>query len=247
MPKRAAPLNAKQLEKWKPDPERTLELIDGAVAGLRVRLAPSGETSWSLSVRIEGTRRRITLGRGLRLAEARRRAEEARATIAKGEDPAEARRARKVRHKAAALGIGTLGSVIAAYYGQGPGAALRSGATARALIERVFVDHLQRPALDVRAVELQLAIDGWRWNSSALRVAACFRPLVRWAARRGLMAKGDALEAPAQGERKQRVLTHDEVERLLRRMEWRPLCRGAVHASDRRASRRGLWRDMGRD
>ena len=124
MPKRVTPLNAKQLERWRPDPVRTLELVDGAVPGLWVRLAPSGEMSWSLNVRVQGARRRIALGRGLRLAEARRKAEEARFLIAKGEDPSEARRALVARRKAAQAGVGTLGSVIAAYYDQGPGATL---------------------------------------------------------------------------------------------------------------------------
>jgi hypothetical protein len=93
MPKRVPPLNAKRLERWRPDLHRTLELIDGAVAGLRVRLAPNGEMSWSLSARVSGIRRRIALGKGLGLAEARRKAEEARSAIANGADPAEARRA----------------------------------------------------------------------------------------------------------------------------------------------------------
>jgi hypothetical protein len=160
MPKRVAPLNAKQLERWRPDPARTLELIDGAVPGLCVRLAPNGDMAWSLNVRVQGARRRIGLGRGLRLAEARRKAEEARLLIAKGEDPSEARRASVARRKAAQVGVGTLRAVIAAYYEQGPGAAQRAGAAARALVERVFVDQLPRPALDVRTAELQLLIDG---------------------------------------------------------------------------------------
>jgi len=221
LPKRIPPLNAKQLEKWRPDPDRTLEKIDGAVAGLRVRLAPSGEMSWSLSTRIEGTRRRVGLGKGLKLAEARRRAEEARTRIATGEDPAEARRALRSRRKAAAQGFGTLGSVVAAYYESGPGAALRSGKAARALVERVFADHLSRPAVDVRSGELQVAIDAWRSKSSAMRVAACFRPLVRWACKRGLMTKGDALEAPTQGSPRQRVLCREEVRQLLQALGWR--------------------------
>jgi integrase len=216
MPKRATPLNAKQLEKWRPDPRQTLELIDGAVAGLRVRLSPHGDTSWSLSTHVDGMRRRIALGKGLGLAEARRKAEAARSAIAKGEDPAEARRALRARRKAATHGVGTLGSVVAAYYEHGPGSALRSGAAARAVVERVFASHLPRPAIDVRPAELQLAVDAWRSKSSALRVAACFRPLVRWACKRGLMTKGDPLEAPTQGKPKQRVLTRDEVARLLR-------------------------------
>ena len=216
MPKRATPLNAKQLEKWRPDPRQTLELIDGAVAGLRVRLSPHGEMSWSLSTYVDGKRRRIALGRGLGLAEARRKGEAARSAIAKGEDPAEARRALRARRKAATHGVGTLGSVVAAYYEHGPGSALRSGAAARALVERVFANHLLRPAIDVRPAELQLAVDAWRSKSSALRVAACFRPLVRWGCKRGLMPKGDPLEAPPQGKPKQKILAREEVGRLLR-------------------------------
>jgi integrase len=222
VPKRIAPLNAKQLEKWRPDPVRTLERADGAVPGLWVRLAPNGEMSWSLNVRVQGERRRIGLGRGLKLAEARRKAEEARLSIAKGEDPSEARRASVARRKAAQAGVGTLGSVVAAYYEQGPGAALRSGASARSLIERVFVDQLSRPALDVRNAELQLLIDGWRSKTSAFRAAACFRPLVRWASKRGLMAKGDTLEAPTHGETKQRALSRDEIGPFLRELSGRP-------------------------
>jgi integrase len=222
MPKRVNPLNAKQLEKWKPSPDRTLELVDGAVPGLRVRLAPNGEVSWSMNLRVQGTRRRIAIGRGLKLAEARRKAEEARLSIGRGEDPSEPRRAEMGRCKAAQAGVGTLGSVIAAYYDQGPGAALRSGAAQRALIERVFIDFLPRPALDVRLPDLQLAIDGWRSKSSAKHSAAYFRPLARWAAKRGLMAKGDPLEAPRQAAVKQRALTRDEVGALLRALCSRP-------------------------
>ena len=216
MPKRAAPLNAKQLEKWRPDPRRTLEKVDGAIAGLRVRLAPNGKVSWSLSARIEGQRRRIPLGKGLGLAEARRKAEETRAAISNGENPTEARRALSTRRRAASQGVGTLGSIIAAYYEQGPGAALRSGAAARALIERVFVRHLSRPAVDVRSADLQLDVDAWRSKSSGRHCAAYFRPIARWACKRDLMTKGDLLEAPTQRMSKQRVLTRDEVGRLVR-------------------------------
>ena len=69
---------------------------------------------------------------------------------------------------------------------------------------------------------MQLLIDGWRSKSSGRHCAAYFRPLMRWAAKRGLMAKGDALEAPTQGEKKQRALSHDEIGRLLRDLNGRP-------------------------
>jgi hypothetical protein len=87
MPKRVAPLNAKQIEKWRPDPSRLLELVDGAVPGLRVRLTPNGTMTWSLLVRVNDERRRLNLGEGLGLAEARRKAEDARRQIAGGRRP----------------------------------------------------------------------------------------------------------------------------------------------------------------
>jgi integrase len=178
--------------------------------------------SWSLNVRVRGARRRLALGRGLRLAEARKAAEEARSAIGRGEDPGEARRRARERSKAAAQGIGTLGAVVRAYYEQGPGASLRSGDAARALIERVFADQLMLASLDIRTTELQLLIDGWRSKSTASRVAACFRPVMRWAARRGLMVKGDSLEAPPQAPAEQRALSRDEVAHLMRILRDRP-------------------------
>src|SRR6478609_3890938 len=84
MPRRVKPLNAKQVAAWRPDPIRTLELPDGALPGLWVRLTPSGDISWSLNVRVHGVRRRIAVGRKLGLAEARRRAEALRVEIASG-------------------------------------------------------------------------------------------------------------------------------------------------------------------
>ena len=219
MPKRAKPLSAQQLKTWRRHSERTLERIDGAVPGLRARLAPHGPIAWSLSLRVEGVRQRIAVGKGLGLAEARREAEQIRAAIARGEDPTGGRRARKARRKAAAQGIGTLGSIIAAYYEQGPGANLRSGAASRALIERAFFRHLARPAIDVRSAELQLAVDGCRSKSTAKRVATSFQPIVRWAAKRGLMTKGEPLETPTQGAPKQRVLARREVVALLQALD----------------------------
>lgn len=221
MPKRVAALNAKQIARWKPDPPRTLELVDGAVPGLRVRLTPNGAMTWSLSARINGTRRRIGIGESLGLAEARRRAEEARSRIARGDDPTADRTAARERRKAADKGIGTLGSVIAAYYEKGDGASLKAGKSARALIERIFADQLLRPSLDVTTPELQLLIDGWRSKSSARHCAAYFRPVARWASKRGFMTKGDALEAPAKsGEVKRLVLKEGEVGQLLRELGW---------------------------
>ena len=220
MPKRPPPLNSKLLEKWRPDPSRTLEQADGLVPGLRVRISPSGVITWSLTSWIDGTRRRISLGEGLGLAEARRVAQFAKRQIADGIDPAAAKVTSRERRKAAKRGEGTLGSVIIAYFSVGPGKELRSAAAAQALIEMVFAYHLKSPALDIRPAQLQLAADAWRSASTAARAVAFFRPLAAWAFKRELLVKGfNELEMPSisskDGEINQRVLSLDEIKKLL--------------------------------
>jgi hypothetical protein len=71
MAKRVPPLSAVTLTKFKPDPIKVLELVDGAVPGLRVRITPAGTRSWSLNIRAQGKMRRFDVGRSLGLAEAR--------------------------------------------------------------------------------------------------------------------------------------------------------------------------------
>ena len=88
------------------------------------------------------------------------------------------------------------------------------------MIERVFADHLSRPALDVTPAQLQLTIDAYRSKSSAQHAAVYFGPVMRWAAKRGLMVKGDPLEAPRQVLVRQRMLTHNEAGRLWGELGW---------------------------
>ena len=202
-----------------------MELVDGAVPGLRVRLTPNGTMTWSLLVRVNDERRRLNLGEELGLAEAAERLKTPgdRSRRASTRLP---RRRPPGRRKAAAEGHGTLGSVIAGYFGAGTGKDLRSGKAARAVIEVVFAEHLSRPSLDVRPGQLQIAADSWRSQSTAARAVAFFRPLATWAQKRELVVKGfDDLEMPALAddgvETGQHVLSSDEVEKLLRALGWR--------------------------
>lgn len=111
MPRRAKPLNAKQVERIKPGEE----LVDGDVPGLRARLTADG-IAWSLNVNVGGVRRRIPVGRGIGLAEARKRAKAMRQDIADGTDPAAEREAQRYRQKEAAQGRGTLQRALDAYF-----------------------------------------------------------------------------------------------------------------------------------
>jgi integrase len=213
MPKRVAPLNAMQVEKIKPGEE----LIDGGVPGLRVARTAAG-LSWGLSVRVKGARRWIRVGVGIGLAEARRRAERLRQDIADGKDPASEHAAAKQRQKDAVKGLGTLRDVVDTYFDHRP--ELRSAATQRKALMPVFKDWLGKPALDLTPPLAQLAVDKWARTRSATlasRAVTYFKPLAKWAARRGLMKNGfGELERPAQAAKKQLVLSQSDVGKLLR-------------------------------
>jgi integrase len=213
MPKRVAPLNAMQVERIKPGEE----LIDGSVPGLRVTRTAAG-LSWGLSVRVKGARRWIKVGVGIGLAEARRRAERLRQDIAEGKDPAEEHAAIKQRQRDAIKGLGTLRSVTDAYFEHRP--ELRSAATQRKALMPVFKDYLDKPAVDLTPSLAQLAVDKWARTRSATlasRAVTYFKPLAKWAARRGLMNSGfGELERPAQAAKKQLILSQADVGVLLR-------------------------------
>lgn len=212
-------LNARQFAAWC-SAKGADELIDGAVPGLRVRRGLSGEVSWSLSVRLNGERRRIAIGTGLGLAEARVKAEEARRQVKVGVDPNAARREALARAQAAKTGLGTLGGVVETYFSTGDGKDLRSAKVQEDHLRTVFAVLLCRPALDVSAADLQTAILAWSKRSvrAAQLASAYMRPVARWAEGLGLMKAGtDGLRAPKRRTAvKQAVLTAQETGALLR-------------------------------
>jgi hypothetical protein len=50
MPKRVPPLSVRTLGSVRPG-DKPIELVDGYVPGLRVRVLPSGTRAWSLNIR----------------------------------------------------------------------------------------------------------------------------------------------------------------------------------------------------
>lgn len=199
MPKRIQPLTAKGLDAVRPRDGEVIELGDGHLPGLRVRISVGGRF-WSLNIRTtNGERRRFDVGDNLSLAEARRRAEILKQAIKQGGDPTGDRRDARQRLKNAKAGIGTFGSVIEAYFDRGEGGSLRTKDNQVALIRHVFVKHLDRPATELTVRELQLAADAHPSASSAGRAIGYLKPLARWAAKRGLLQRGfHELEKPAE-------------------------------------------------
>src|SRR5690606_1138213 len=108
----------------RPHPTKAVELVDGAVSGLRLRILPSGKKTWSLAMRANGVMRRVEVGSGLGLSEARTKAEDLRRKIKEGADPTAEKRTARLKALSALEGVGTFGSVIDAYFISGNGAGL---------------------------------------------------------------------------------------------------------------------------
>jgi integrase len=215
MAKRVPALSSLQVTRARPHPTKTLELVDGAVAGLRLRIMPSGKKSWSLAMRANGVMRRFDVGSGLGLAEARAKAEKLRRKIKDGADPTADKRT--ARHKAlsALEGVGTLGSVIDAYFTAGNGAYLKTGEAQRRHLMTFFAQLLGKPAIDIRSAQLQLIVDAHAARTTAARAAAYLAPVLKWARKRDLMTGPFELEKPIVNPPRQRVLDEDELRKLL--------------------------------
>jgi integrase len=212
MPKRVPPLSAKTLANIRPG-GHPIELVDGYVPGLRVRVFPSGTRSWSLNIRdSQGIRRRFDLGANLSLATARRKAEDLRKAVRDGADPTAERRAARKRARAARDGVGTLAALVDAYFNTGPGAQLRRAQQAQKLIKAVFAKALSIPLLDLRRSSMQLLADEWASLHSAALAIRSLRPCLKWAEKRDIVQPGLwDLEPPVASSRRERVLTKDEI------------------------------------
>lgn len=215
MAKRVPALTAVAFAKIKPDPTKTIELVDGAVAGLRLRVTPTGSKTWSLNIRANGVMRRFDVGKELGLADARKRATALRQQINDGGDPTAEKREQRSTAVSAKLGIGTFEAVIDAYFADGNGAGLKSKAEQAKRIKQVLAAHLKRPAKDITSSDLQRAVDAYGAKVAAARAVGYVKPLVKWALKRGLMQGVFDIEKPMQDAPKQRVLTDDDLASLL--------------------------------
>ena len=97
-PKQKRITSARQVETLRPSDKRQ-ELRDGEVKGLILRITPAGDKSWSVlySRQPDGKKRRITIGPfpAISLEKARREALTILANIARGEDPAGEKQAKR--------------------------------------------------------------------------------------------------------------------------------------------------------
>jgi integrase len=199
------------------------ELSDATCPGLRVRLAPTGVKTWALHYRDrELNMRREVLGEypQMGISEARAAARKLHVEIKSGgADPAKERQRFRIIGKNAKEGIGTLKALLDVYEGKGkPGSKLKSWKQGRHAIENVFEKHLSRPLATMTAAELQITADAHKAEYSASLAVRCLRPILDWASvsSRGYAPRGlIEIHPPATVQRRERVLTADELRALL--------------------------------
>lgn len=211
MAKRVPPLTAAAIAKVKPDTKRTLEFVDGDVPGLRLRITPKGKRTWSLNIRAQGIMRRFEVGAELGLAEARVKAREIRQLVAGGVDPTARKREARAQAILAKQGVGTLESVVDAYFAIGKGAGLKTKIEQIKRIKSVFKALLRRPAMEISSPELQCAVDTHAAKVASARAVRYLIPALRWASKRGLVQGAFDLEIPDQDGPAQKTLEDFEL------------------------------------
>jgi hypothetical protein len=195
------------------------DLADAGCRGLRLRVTPSGVTSWVLACRDrEGRMRRFPLGSypAVGVGKARKDAQALHVKVKHdGADPVADRRRQRAMGEAAKAGEGTLAATLTIYT-EKRGGKQKAWAEARKRIELVFKSLLNRPMAALTAGDFQILADAYKAQASASYAVRHLRPVLKWAAQRGYTSAATAvIHPPAIVQRRQRVLSRDELAALL--------------------------------
>lgn len=214
-------LNARMLETLKPPAEGRIELTDGAVPGLKFRLTSSGAATWSLQVRINGEKRRFTLGEypTVGLAKAREDARQLRAEARKGHDPIREAREAKQREEIERATRLAVADAIELYAGIYLRPNLRTAAERERQLKAALHDHLGRPIGDLSRTDLQAIIDGKAAEGrlgAANRIRAALGHFAKWCWQRGHLLEhiGAGTTRAAKERPRDRVLSIAEIRRI---------------------------------
>ena len=198
---------------------KRLDLSDATLPGLRLRLTATGGKSWVLACRDTlGRMRRFPLGEypTIGISEARDAARAMRVDVRKGADPVAEARRKRIVGKEAKDGIGTLTALLDLYAGK-RGASLKSWPESRRCIDQVFARHVKKPLAMLTTADLQMTADAHKAQHSASAAVNYLRPVLKWAAKHGGYVAADlaALHAPTTIRQRKRVLSRDELVKLL--------------------------------
>lgn len=197
-----------------------LNVADAGLPGLWLRLSPSGGRAWVLSCRDTfGATRRFPLGQhpAMGISEARDAARSMREAVRGGADPIADARRKRMLGKQAREGVGTLKALLD-LYGEREGFRRKSWVPCRRMVEHVFSVHLGKPLATLKLGDLQLTADTHKAQQSAAAAVRYLRPVIKWAAHTGRSYVSSSLAAitpPATVKRRDRVLTTEELGKLL--------------------------------
>lgn len=214
------------VEALKPGPARR-EVPDAKVPGLRIIVQPSGARSWALRYRFLDAPKKLTIGPypAVSLADARKKAMEAHAEIARGNDPSAQKKAAKDAAKAAERQDDLIENVIAEYVERYAKARTRDWRETQRILNRDVserwrgrrVDEIRKPDI-IRMLNSIIARGAERGVN---RIFALVRKFFRWCVERGLIdvSPCDGLRKPALERSRDRVLSNDELALLWRASE----------------------------
>jgi integrase len=206
-------LSARGVAALKPDPARRREVPDGIISGLYLVVQPSGAKSWALRYRHHGRPRKLTLGKypGLGLAEARDEARRRLVEVSKGDDPAEDKRAGRLRRD------DEIEAVVDLFIERYARPKNRSWPETQRIFDRYVlpawrgrrISEIQRR--DVIALLDRLVDRGTPFMAN--RVLAAVRKLFNWCLDRDLIDVSPVrgVKAPTPEVTRDRVLTDDEI------------------------------------
>lgn len=191
--------------------DRRRDYYDAAVAGLVLRVTPTGAKTWCVIYRHRGQRRRLTLGSAtvLGLADARERARAHLCDVSKGLDPA--------AHKRAERDAMTVGDLATLYLEKWAKPRKRSWRYDANLLRRKVLPAWKHRAVkdvtraDVRELVERIADAGAPIGAN--RVVALLSKMFTFALDRELIATHPALRIPKPGreQARDRVLSEDEI------------------------------------
>ena len=208
-----------------PLPAKRREVPDGKVTGLYLVIQPSGAKSWALRYRASGRPKKFTIGPypAIDIGKARRRAQEALGEVAGGKDPAAAKNAlREAAKTAREADVDRVERVVALFVERHVKPKTRDAReTERILIKEVVARWHGRRLSQIRRADVHEALDEIVDRGGPIRanrVFGHFRNMCRWAIARGIIERSpcDGLRAPSPEQRRDRVLSDDEI-----RLVWR--------------------------
>ena len=225
-----------------PPPGKRSEFVDQVQPKLRLRVSDTGVKTWSIQKRVDGRKRRFTLGTypTLSLSEARSRAAKLLVKVQDGYDPvAEKRSARTAAARPAGV---TLRQAIT-LYAQAVLSSRRRGKEVERTLQRDLAELLDIPPAGITVSDLAAIVDRKACSAPIManRLVAAIKPFWRWMASRGHCAHDvtGRLDKPARERARDRVLSPAELGAIWRACglvggPWSPLFKLLILTAQRR-------------